>query len=150
MGIFGMFGKKKERVEGGDYGGDMVGMMKMMAEMPDTTRKPMMKSRLTQILSLPEERRQESIRNLIGAFHNPEIKEGTRDKLVATRVEIIGEMPEDKRRTIMKSRIAALKVAPQLKEADQRVTKSILPEINESARTALTTSMDDLMNHMSS
>ena len=31
MGIFGMFGKKKDRAEGGDYDGDIVGMMKMMA-----------------------------------------------------------------------------------------------------------------------
>jgi len=99
MGIFGMFGKKNDRGEGGDYGGDMVGLMKMMAEMPDTTRKPMMKSRLTQILSLPEERRRKSIRQMVGAFHSPEIADGDRDRLIATRVEIVGEMSEDHRRT---------------------------------------------------
>ena len=149
MGLFGMFGKKKNGVDTGEYSSDMVGMMKMMAGMPHMMRKPMMKGRINQLLSLPEEKRQESIRDMIGAFHNPEIKEGTRDKLVATRVEIIGELSEDKRRTIMKSRIVALKVAPQLEEADQRVTKSILPEINESARAAFTTTMDDLKKDMS-
>ena len=148
MGLFGMFGKNKNGVDTGEYGGDMVGMMKMMAGMPQMMRKPMMKGRINQLLSLPEEKRQESIRDMIGAFHSSSVKNGTRDKLVATRVEIIGEMPEDKRRTIMKSRVAALKVAPQLDEADQRVTKSVLPEINESARRAFTTTWSQVSKEL--
>ncbi len=150
MGIFGMFGKKKDRAEGGDSGGDMVGMMKMMTGMPDTMRKPMMKARLTQLMSLPEERRHESIRNLIGAFHSPEIADGDRDKLIATRVEIVGEMSEDDRRTMMMSRTMALKDAPQLVEADQRVTQRVLPIVSESARVAFTSTMADLKKSMSS
>jgi len=150
MGIFGMFGKKKDGAEGGDYDGDMVGMMKMMAGMPDTMRKPMMKSRLTQILSLPEERRQESIRHMIGAFYSPEIADGDRDKLITTRVEIVGEMSEDDRRAMMISRTMALKDAPQLEEADQQVTKRVLPMVSESTRVAFTSTMADLKQAMSS
>ncbi len=150
MGIFGMFGKRKDRVEGGDNGGDMVGMMKMMTGMPDTMRKPMMKGRLTQLLSLPEERRHESIRNMIGAFHSPEIADGDRDRLITTRVEIVGEMSEDDRRTMMMSRTMALKDAPQMEEADQQVTKRILPIVSESARIAFTSTMADLKQAMSS
>ena len=148
MGMFGMFGKKKEKAEGDDYGSDMVGMMKMMATMPSMMRKPMMKGRITQLLSLPEERRQESIRDMVGAFHSPEVNEGARDKLVATRVEIIGEMSEDDRRTMMTSRAMGLKVAPQLEELDQQVTMRVLPQISESARVAFVATRTELMKSM--
>ena len=112
----------------------MVGMMKMLAGMPHMMRKPMMKGRLNQLLSLPEEKRQESIREMIGAFHSPKVKDKARDSLVATRVEIIGDLPEEQRRTIITSRIEALKVAPDLEKADRQVQERVLPQISESAR----------------
>ncbi len=147
MGMFGMFGKKKDSgaADSGDYGSDMVGMMKMMAGMPHMMRKPMMKGRINQLLSLPEEKRQESLRDMIGAFHSPEVNDSTREKLVATRVEIIGEMTEDRRRTIMTSRVAGLKVAPELDEKDQQVTERVLPEISESARAAFTSTWSEVV-----
>jgi len=148
MGMFGMFGKKKDKAEGDDYGSDMVGMMKMMATMPNMMRKPMMKGRINQLLSLEEERRQESIRDMIGAFHSPEVADNARDKLVATRVEIIGEMSEDDRRKIMKSRAMGLKVAPQLEEVDQQATMRVLPQISESARAAFVATREELMKSM--
>ena len=43
MGMFGMFGGKKQGGGEGDWGGDMVGMMGMLAGMPGMMRKPMMK-----------------------------------------------------------------------------------------------------------
>ena len=145
MGMFGMGGGKKSRgAETRDWGGDMVGMMKMLAGMPSMMRKPMMKGRINQLLSLPEEKRQESIRDMIGAFNSPNIKAGGQEKLVSTRIEIIGELPEDKRRTIISSRLEALKVAPQLEEADQEVQKRVLPKVPESARTAFTASWEHL------
>ena len=148
MGIFGMFGKKEDKAENGDYGSDMVGMVKMMATMPHMMRKPMMKGRLTQLLSLPEEKRQESIRDMIGAFHSSEVKDKARDSLVATRVEIIGEMSEENRRAMMMSRTMALKVAPELEESDQQVTMRVLPQISESARAAFVATRDELMKSM--
>ena len=71
MGMFGMFGKKTSGIDPvtGKYGGDMVSMMKMMAGMPHMMRKPMMKGRLSQMLSLTEDKRQESIHDMIGAFN---------------------------------------------------------------------------------
>ena len=115
MGMFGMFGSKKEGgVDTGEYGSDQVGMMKMLAGMPHMMRKPMMKGRLSHLLSLSEEKRQESIRDMIGAFHSPEVKDKAREKLIATRVEIISELPEEKRRTIMSSRSEALKSTQDL------------------------------------
>ncbi len=68
----------------------MVGMMKMPWGVPHMMRKPMMKGRINQLLSLTEEKRQESIRDMIGAFHSAEVKDKAREKLVATRVEIVG------------------------------------------------------------
>ena len=134
MGMFGMFGGKKSTV--GEYGEDLVGMMKMLAGMPGMARKPMMKGRLNQLLSLSEDKRQESIRDMIGAFHSTKVKDKARDKLVAARLEIVGEFPEEKRRTIISSRKAALSTAPQLEEADQQVQERVLPTINQKARDA--------------
>ena len=151
MGMFGMFGKKGGG--GGadnEYGGDMVGMMKMMAGMPQMMRKPMMKGRITQLLSLDEGQRQESIRDMVGAFNSPKVKEGTREKLVATRVEILGEMPENERRTIIRSRAAALKVAPDLDEADQRVQNRVLPQISEPTRRTFTETWEYLKKNADS
>ena len=144
MGMFGMFGKKRGGSGGGDeeFGGDMVSMMKMMAGMPGMMRKPMMKGRINQLLALSEEKRQESIRDMMGAFHSPDIKAKTRETLVATRVEIISEMPEEKRRTIMSSRAAALKIAPELDQVDQKVQQQVLTQLSPQARNTFTASWD--------
>ncbi len=147
MGMFGMFGKKKDTTaaDTGDYGSEMVGMMKMLAGMPHMMRKPMMKGRINQLLSLPEERRQESLRDMLGAFHSSEVNDSTREKLVATRVEIIGEMTEERRRTIMTSRVAAMKVAPDLDERDQQITERVLPEISDSAQAAFRSTWSEVV-----
>ena len=143
MGFMGMFGGKKSTgSEGGDWGSDQVGMMKMLAGMPHTMRKPMMKGRINQLLSLTEEKRQESIREMIGAFNSPEVKSKAQESLVATRIEIVGDLPEDKRHTIIASRAAALKVAPELDEADRRVQERVLPGVPQAARTAFEMTWD--------
>ena len=137
MGMFGMFGgKKTSGGTTGDWGDDMVGMMKMLAGMPHMMRKPMMKGRINQILALDEEKRQESIRQMFGAFHSTKINDKAREKLVATRVEIVGELPEDKRRTIIASRLAGLRAAPQIEEADRRVQERVLSKVSPSSRQA--------------
>ena len=48
-----MFNGKKSSVEDGEWGSDMVGMMKMLAGMPGMMRTPMMKGRINQLLSAP-------------------------------------------------------------------------------------------------
>ena len=137
MGMFGMFGNKKAGgVETDDYGSDMVGMMKMLAGMPHMMRKPMMKGRINQLLALGEEQRRESIRDMIGAFHSTEINDKSREKLIATRVEIVAGLPEDKRRTVIGSRIEALKVVPQLEEADRRIQERVLEQLSTPDRMA--------------
>ncbi len=146
MGMFGMFGKKKDSsaADTGDYGSDMVGMMKMLAGMPHMMRKPMMKGRINQLLSLTEEQRQDSIRDMIGAFHSSKIKSKDSESLVATRVEIVGELSADKRRTIISSRSEALKVAPELDQQDRDVQTKILPKISKSSRDAFQTTWDQV------
>ena len=137
MGFMGMFGGSKSGgTATGDWGSDQVGMMKMLAGMPHMMRKPMMKGRITQLLSLTEEKRQESILEMIGAFNSPDVQSKAQESLVSTRLEIIGELPAEKRRTIIASRAAALKVAPDLDEADRRVQERVLPKVPKSARTA--------------
>ena len=150
MGLFGLFGKKKDKSSGEDTGGlgsSMVGMMKMMGDMSDAERKPMVKGRLGQLMELPEEKRQESIREMVGAFHSPDIKDAAREKLIATRTEIIGELPEEKRRMMMASRMQALKDLPDLNQADMAVTKKVLPQVPEGTRKAFMESMDAMMNN---
>ena len=138
MGMFGMFGKKNSGIDPvtGEYGSDLVGMMKMLGGMPHMMRKPMMKGRINQLLSLSEEKRQESVRDMIGAFNSPKVNRKTQESLVATRVEIVGELPEESRRTIISSRTQALKAAPELDKADQRVQERILPKVAQQAREA--------------
>ena len=70
MGMFGMFGKKEGGFDAatGEWGSDNIGMMKMLAGMPHMMRKPMMKGRINQLLSLTEEQRQESIRDMIDSL----------------------------------------------------------------------------------
>ena len=136
MGMFGMFGKKEGGFNEttGEWGSDNVGMMKMLAGMPHMMRKPMMKGRINQLLALTEEQRQESIRDMIGAFHSSKVKPKSRESLVATRIEIVGELSDEKRRTIISSRHEALKVAPELDQQDRDVQKKIISKISKSAR----------------
>ena len=84
--------------------------------MPDEVRTQMMKGRLEQLLTLPEEKRQEAIRGMIASFHHEKVKESDRETLIATRTEIIGGLPEDRRRTMMMSRMRAMMEAPELEE----------------------------------
>ncbi len=146
MGMFGMFGKKEGGFNAttGEWGSDNVGMMKMLAGMPHMMRKPMMKGRINQLLSLTEEQRQDSIRDMIGAFHSSKVKSKARESLVATRVEIVGELSDEKRRTIISSRNQALKVAPELDQQDREVQMKVLPKISKSARDAFQTTWDQV------
>ncbi len=146
MGMFGMFGKKNSGIapETGEYGGDMVSMMKMLAGMPQMMRKPMMKGRINQMLSLTDEKRQESIRDMIGAFNHASVKSKSRVSLIATRVEILGEMPEDKRRTIIASRTAALMQAPELDQADRTIQDKIISKVPSKTRQAFLGTLNDV------
>jgi len=142
----GMFGKKDGGFDEatGEWGSDSVGMMKMLAGMPHMMRKPMMKGRINQLLSLTEEQRQDSIRDMIGAFHSSKVKSKARESLVATRVEIVGELSDEKRRTIISSRNQALKVAPELDQQDREVQMKVLPKISKSTRDAFQTTWDQV------
>ena len=146
MGMFGMGGNKKTGLDPatGEWGSDNVGMMKMLAGMPHMMRKPMMKGRINQLLSLTEEKRQESIRDMIGAFHSKQVKPKAQESLVATRVEIVGELSEEKRRTIINSRTEALKVAPELDETDRLVQEKVLPKLSQKTRNAFMTTWEQV------
>ena len=146
MGMFGMFGKKEGGLDAatGEWGSDNVGMMKMLAGMPHMMRKPMMKGRINQLLSLTEDKRQESIRDMIGAFHSKQVKTKAQESLVATRIEIVGELPEAKRRTIISSRTDALKVAPELDETDRLMVEKVLPKLPQKSRNAFVTTWEQV------
>ncbi len=148
MGMFGMGSKKSGGLDPvtGEYGGDMVSMMKMLGGMPHMMRKPMMKGRINQMLSLTEEQRQVSIRDMIRAFNSDKVKGKTRESLVATRVEILGELSEEQRRTIISSRTEALKVVPELDKADQQIQDRILPKVPQDARQAFLKTWDHVRN----
>ena len=135
MGMFGMFSKKEGGYDDatGEWGGDNVGMMKMLAGMSHMMRNLMMKGRINQLRSLTEEKRQESIRDMIGAFHSNKVKASARESLVATRVEIVGELSTEKRCTIIASRSEALKVEPELDQQDREVQKKVLSKISKSS-----------------
>ena len=123
MGLLGMFrGKNNGDVEEGSMG---PGMVNMLAGMPGMMRKQMVKGRISQLLTLSEDKRQETILGMFASFHDKGVKESNREKVIATRIEVIGELPEDKRRTIMASRIAAMKQRPDLDTTDKEVSEKV-------------------------
>lgn len=125
-------------------GGMSPDMMNEIAGMPETMRKQMMKGRLEQLLALPDESRLTAMRGMITAIHNSKVKEGDREKLIATRTEIIGEFSEDRRRNMMMSRMQALKDQPDLNKADMEVTEKVMPQVATEARSAFMGTMSEL------
>ena len=73
-------------------GGISPEMLNEIAGMPDSMRKQMMKGRLEQLLALPDERRLPAMQGLIAAIHDRKIKESDREKLIATRTEIMARI----------------------------------------------------------
>ena len=132
MGLFGMGGKKADALEG-EMG---PGMVNMLAGMPGMMRKQMMKGRINQLLTLSEDKRQETIIGMFRSFHNSQVKDKNREKVIATRVEITGELSEEKRRSLMQSRIAALKTSPELEATDKSVQDKVMPKVPSKARQA--------------
>ena len=141
MGLFGMFGGNKVDALEGEMG---PGMVNMLAGMPGMMRKQMMKGRINQLLTLGEEKRQESIVGMFRSFHNQKVKNSNRDKVIATRLEIVGELADDKRLALITSRIAALKGHPDLAQKDQEVQERILPKVDGKARAAFMRSWTEL------
>ena len=142
MGLFGMGGGKKDtEVLEGEMG---PGMVNMLAGMPGMMRKQMMKGRLSQLLTLSEEKRQETILGMFTGFHHPSVKDKNREKVIATRTDIIGELPDDKRRALISSRIAALKQSPEIDAADHKVVEKVLPQVPGKARQAFTDTFGSL------
>ncbi len=127
-------------MEGG-IGPDMINEI---AGMPDAMRKQMMKGRLEQMLVLPDDQRLSAMKGLISATFDPKVKDSDREKLIATRTEIIGEFSEERRRTIMMSRMNALMDAPDLNKADIEVTEKTMPQVSAEARTAFMETMSAL------
>ena len=143
MGLFGMFGGKKESavVEEGEMD---PGMVNMLAGMPGMMRKQMMRGRISQLLTLNEDKRQETIRGMFSSFHHEKVKPSNREKVIATRVEVIGELPDDKRQALMASRIAAMKTVPELDAEDLRVQEKVLPKVADKTRLAFLATWDRL------
>ncbi len=127
-------------------GGISPEMLSEMAGMPDSMRKQMMRGRLEQLLALPDERRLPALRGLIAAFHDRKIKESDREKLVATRIEVIGEFPEEKRRGIMVARTQAMKEDPDLDKADMELIERVMPQVPADARKAFMETMSKLQS----
>lgn len=125
-------------------GGISPEMLNEMAGMPDSMRKQMMRGRLEQLLALPDERRLPAVQGLIAAIHDRKVKDSDREKLVATRTEIIGEFSEEKRRGIMVARAQALKEDPDLNKADMELTEKVMPQVPADARKAFMETMSKL------
>ena len=125
-------------------GGMSPDMMNEIAGMPETMRKQMMKGRLEQLLALPDESRVAAMRGMITAIHDSKVKGGDREKLIATRNEIIGEFSEDRRRNMMMSRMQALRDQPDLNKADMEVTEKVMPQVAAEARSAFMETMSAL------
>ncbi len=119
-------------------------MMNEIAGMPDSMRKQMMKGRLEQLLALSDENRAQAMQGMIAAILDRKVKESDREKLITTRTEIIGEFSEDRRRTMMMSRMQAMKDHPDLDKTDMETTEKTMPQVAAEARTAFMQTMSAL------
>ena len=130
-------------------GGISPDMLNEIAGMPDAVRKQMMKGRLEQILVLPDDQRLSAIKGMISAILDPKVKDSDREKLIATRTEIIGEFSEERRRAMMMSRMNALMDAPDLNKADREATEKTMPQVSAEARAAFMETMKNVMDNPS-
>ena len=83
---------------------------------------------------------------MFGAFHSPDINDKSREKLIATRVEIIGELSEDRRRRLMTSRQVAMKTAPDVDTADLAIQERVLGKISPKASKAFRASWEQVVS----
>jgi len=87
-------------------------ILQILAGLPEFLRKPMLKNRLTEFFTLPEDERKETVTNALNAA--PAIDFNVLSHLVKTWMEVLCEFNEDKRKAMFGAYVDVIAVSPEV------------------------------------
>lgn len=148
MGLFdGLLGRHKMPKMAG-MEDNLDDMLKMLAGMPESQRRPMVESRIKMLLSMPEEKRIKGMVDMLRVV-NTKLSPAERKGFIKTRTQVVASLPEKDRKTIMAGRMAAGKqLGKELDMQDMKTIEAVLPELPADIRKAFMKTKDELMKSM--
>lgn len=87
-------------------------IIQILAGLPEFLRKPMLKNRLTEFFTLPEDERKETVTNALNAAPTIDLK--ILSNLVKTWMEVLCEFDEDKRKAMFGSYVNVIAASPDI------------------------------------
>jgi hypothetical protein len=87
-------------------------ILQILAGLPEFLRKPMLKNRLTEFFTLPEDERKETVTNALNAA--PAIDFSVLSNLVKTWMEVLCEFNEDKRKAMFGAYVDVIALSPEV------------------------------------
>lgn len=122
-------------------------MMKMLGKAPAKERKAMVQQRLEMFLEMPDQKRIESIKELITALSK--LPDKQRKAVIQTRTEVMASFPTEQRAKLFKSRMmAGQQVPPEIHETDMKITEESVPKLSANLRKNFMETKEALMKAM--
>ena len=87
-------------------------IIQILAGLPEFLRKPMLKNRLTEFFTLPEDERKETVTNALNAAPTIDLK--ILSNLVKTWMEVLCEFDEDKRKAMCSAYVNVIAASPDI------------------------------------
>ncbi|MGH9909290.1 MAG: hypothetical protein ACRD32_01485 [Nitrososphaerales archaeon] len=87
-------------------------IIQILAGLPEFLRKPMLKNRLTEFFTLPEDERKETVTNALNAAPTIDLK--ILSNLVKTWMEVLCEFDEDKRKAMFGAYVNVIAASPDI------------------------------------
>lgn len=87
-------------------------ILQILAGLPEFLRKPMLKNRLTEFFTLPEDERKETVTNALNAA--PAIDFNVLSNLVKTWMEVLCEFNEDRRKAMFGAYVDVISTSPEM------------------------------------
>ena len=122
-------------------------ILKILAGLPEFLRKAMLKSRLTEFFTLPEDEKKEIITNALNTA--PAVDFKLLSNLVKTWMEVLCEFDEDKRKAMFGVYVDVIVMSPErLAKLNVDGFISIFTSLSDDKRELLITSLNDLINDL--
>lgn len=100
----------------------MEDMIKMLGKAPAKERKAMVQQRLEMFLEMPDEKRVQSIKELVTGLSK--LPDKQRRAVIKTRTEVMASFPAEGTLKLFRSRMmAGQQVAPEIHESDMKITE---------------------------
>ncbi|MEE8132773.1 MAG: hypothetical protein V3T40_04275 [Nitrososphaerales archaeon] len=122
-------------------------ILKILAGLPEFLRKAMLKSRLTEFFTLPEDEKKEIITNVLNTA--PAVDFKLLSNLVKTWMEVLCEFDKDKRKAMFGVYVDVIVVSPErLAKLNVDGFISVFTSLSDDKRELLITSLNDLINDL--